>query len=107
MSTIFKNRQLKLRTKIWLLECFVWPVLLYGCDAWIINKNMRERIDAVEIWFLRRILRISWVDKVTNEEVLKKAGVKRSLIKVIRKRRMQFLGHVMRSKEMEHQVYDG
>ena len=99
MSVIFKNRQLKLKTKLRLLECFVWPVLLYRCDAWTINKNMRERIDAVEMWFLRRILRISWVDKVRNEKVLKKAGVKRSLMKIIRIRQMQFLRHVMKSKK--------
>jgi len=107
MSAVFKNRQLKVKTKVRVLECYVWSVLLYGCDAWTVNENMKERLKSVEMWFLRRMLRISWTERVTNEEVLRRAGVKRTLMKVIRKRQMQFLGHVMRCKGLENLVLTG
>ena len=90
-----------------MLECYVWSVLLYGCDAWTINESMKKRIEAAEMWFLGRMLRTSWIDKASNEEVLRKAGVKRSLMKVIRKRQMQFLGHAMRSEGMENLMLTG
>ena len=92
LRSAFKNRQPKLKTKIRMLECYVWSVLLFGCDAWTINESMKNRIEAAEIWFLRRMLRISRIDKVSIEEILRKAGVKRSLMKVIRKRQMQVSG---------------
>ena len=107
MSAVFKNRQLKVTTKIRILECYVWSVLLYGCDAWTINICMEKRIEAVEMWFLRRMIRIPWTDRVSNEEVLKRAKVKRQLMKVIRKRQMQFLGHIMRCEGMENLVLTG
>ncbi|XP_063598959.1 uncharacterized protein LOC134775403 [Penaeus indicus] len=88
INKFFKNRQLQVKTKLRLLECYAWSVLIYGCDAWTINENMKKRIEAVEMWFLRRVLRISWTDRVSNEEVLERAGVKRKLMKVIRKRQM-------------------
>ena len=68
---------------------------------------MKKRIEAAEMWFLRRMLRISWIDKVSNEEVLRKARVKRNLMKVIRKKQMQFLGHAMRSKGMQNLMLTG
>ena len=69
--------------------------------------EIENRIGAAEMWFLRRILRISWVDKVTNEEVLRRAGMQRELIQHIRKRQMAFLGHVYRRDDLERTVLTG
>ena len=90
-----------------MLECYAWSVILYECDAWTINESMEKRTEAAEMRFLRRMLRISWIEKVSNEEVLRKAGVERSLMKVIRKRQMQFLGHAMRSEGMKNLMLTG
>ena len=68
---------------------------------------MEGRLQAVEIWFLRRIFRISWTDHVINEEVLRKAGKERSLMKFIRKRQLQFLGHIMRKEGLENLITTG
>jgi ribosomal 50S subunit-associated protein YjgA (DUF615 family) len=66
------------------------------------SHSLEKRIEAAEMWFFRRILRISWTEKITNKEVLEKAGTKRSLISTIRKRQLEFLGHVMRKEGLEN-----
>jgi len=55
-------------TKLRLLKCYVWSTLLYGCEGWTISNTMRTRLEATELWSLRRMMRISWTDKLTNEE---------------------------------------
>ena len=72
----------------------VWSVLLYGSESWTISRAMQERLQAVEMWFLRRMLRIPWVDRVTNEEVLGRAGTHRQLMRAIVTRQIRFLGHI-------------
>ena len=86
------------------LDCYRLPVLMYGCEAWTISKEIENRLRATEMWFLRRMLRISYLDRVRNEEVLERAGTTRSLVKEARKRQAVFFGHVMRRKELGHLV---
>ena len=94
-------------TKIRVLKGYVWSTLLYGCECWTITKDNENKLEAAEMWFLRRLLRISWKEKKSNEVVLKEAGVGRSLIRTIRKRQMQFLGHLNRHKGLEHLALTG
>ena len=107
MSPIFKNHNLTMKTKFRVLKTYVWSVLLYGCENWTITEALRNRLEAAEMWFIRRMLRISWRAKKTNEFVLKKAGVKRSLNQTIRKRQMEFVGHLNRHKGLEHLALTG
>ena len=107
MESVLKNRQLSLETKRKVLECYVTPVLVYGCESWTISGEMERRIEAAEMWFYRRMLRISWIDRVTNEEVLRRIGAKRSLLHKIRKRQLEFLGHAMRKEGLEEQILTG
>ena len=102
LKSILKNNKLSMNTKIRVLNCYVISILTYGCECWTISDRMKKQIEAAEMWFFRRILRISWTDRVTNEEVLRRAGVKRTLLKVIRKRQLEFLGHVMRKEQLEN-----
>ena len=69
------------------------PIIKYGCETWSASKEMGKRINAAEIWFLRRILRIDWTSHTTNEEVLFLADTERKLMKSIKKQQLQFLGH--------------
>lgn len=101
ISSVMKNRNIKNCTKIRILKGYVWSVLLYGCECWTIDNETRKRLEAVEMWFLRRMLKISWTEKKSNAEVLTTAGTTRSLIKTIRKRQMTFLGHVYRKNGIE------
>ena len=96
-----------MKTKFRVLKTYVWSVLLYGCENWTITEALRNRLEAAEMWFIRRMLRISWRAKKTNEFVLKEAGVKRSLNQTIRKRQMEFVGHLNRHKGLEHLALTG
>ena len=79
----------------------MWSVLLYGCECREITKDNERRIEAAEIWFLRRMLNIQWKDKISNEKVLKQYGLKRSLMKTIRKRQLVFFSHIHRKDSVE------
>ena len=74
---------------------------MYGSEAWTISNTMKKRLDALEMWFLRRMLRVSWRDHVTNDEVLRRAQTNRTLLRTIRARQMKFLGHVIRENGLE------
>ena len=71
------------------------------------TEALKKKLEAAEMWFIRRMLRVSWTEKKTNDAVLDDAGVGRSLIKTIRKRQLQFLGHLNRAKGLEHLVLTG
>ena len=75
--------------------------MIYGCESWIIRKEMRKSPEATEMWFLRRMLRIPWTARRTNKEVLQMSGTKRELLTVIMKRELGFLGHVLRRDGLE------
>ena len=83
------------------MKCFVWSTFLYGCKTWTVKKNMLKKIEAFEMWCLRRMMRIPWTARVTNEEVLRRAGVTRVLVNEITRRQLKFVGHVMRERKME------
>ena len=65
MERVLASHSIKFATKLRLLKCYVWSVLLYGSESWTISRVMQERLQAVEMWFLRKMLRIPWVDRVT------------------------------------------
>ena len=94
-------------TKKRVLNCYVEPVLLYGSECWTISAQMESKLQATELWFYRRMMKISWVDHVTNEEVLRRAGTERKIMKTIRKRQIEFLGHVMRKEGLEELMLTG
>ena len=71
------------------------------CECWTITSDIEKKIEAAEMWFIRRMLRISWAEKKTNVNVLREGNVQRSLLKTIRKRQMEFLGHVCRRRGLE------
>ena len=79
----------------------MWSTLTYGCECWTITSDIEKKIEAAEMWFIRRMLRISWTEKKTNVNVLREGNVQRSLLKTIRKRQMEFLGHVCRRRGLE------
>ena len=88
-------------TRVRVLRTYVWSVLLFGCEAWTISKDMRRKLEAAEMWFYRRMLRIPWTARVTNQEVLERMGVAREMMTVIRRRQLGFLGHILRSNGIE------
>ncbi|CAH2096300.1 unnamed protein product [Euphydryas editha] len=96
MQKVLCCRQLSIELRTRLLQCYIWPVVLYGCEAWTIKAELRKKIEAFEMWSYRRMLRISWTDKVTNLEVLRRMGKNLELIRTIKQRKTAYLGHVLR-----------
>jgi len=80
------------------MKALVWPVATYGCGSWTVRKNEETRLDAFEMKGLRKILRVSWTAKKTNEWVLNKAGVKREMLNTIKARKLAYCGHTMRKQ---------
>jgi len=76
----------------------VWPVVIYGRESWTLRKNEETRLEAFEMKGLRKILRVSWTTKKTNEWVLNKAGVKRKLLDTVQARKIAYYGHTMRKQ---------
>ena len=99
------NLDLKLRKK--LVKCYVWSVALYGAETWTLRKKERNYLEAFEMWCWRRIEKIKWTDRVTNEEVLRRVGEERTIIKTIRQRKANWLGHVLRRNCLLHDVIEG
>ncbi|GFO24426.1 timeless-interacting protein [Plakobranchus ocellatus] len=107
MKTVLTNKNISIRTRRRALECYIEPILMYGCEAWTISKQTQKKLEATEMWFIRRMLRISWTAKKTNDTVLEEAHTTRLLISKIRKRQATFFGHVMRREKLENLVTTG
>src|SRR3989441_3060460 len=103
------RRNIRLSTKMKILNCYVFSVLNYGCESWIWNKAMRKKVNAFQFWHYRRILKISWRDKVKNEEMLKRLQKRFHFVEDIMKRKLRYAGHVLRgSSGLPHlQILEG
>ena len=98
LQEIWKSHNILISTKIRLMKALVWPVATYGGESWALRKNEETRLDAFEMKGLRRMLRVSWTAKKTNEWVLNKAGVKRELLDTVKARKLAYYGHTMRKQ---------
>ncbi|GFR57495.1 endonuclease-reverse transcriptase [Elysia marginata] len=95
MRPIIKSNTISLDLKVRLTKTYVWSILImYGCERWTLDKETIRRIEAAEMWFLRRILKISWAERTSNEEVLRRAGIKKEAVHIVRKRQLSFVGHI-------------
>ena len=107
LSTILSSKQLSTPLKIRVLTCYVFSVFGYGAEAWTLTKNMEDKIEALEMWCLRRMSGISYKDRITNEEVLKRMKTERSLLSTIKKRKLRYFGHVKRQNGLLKQTLEG
>jgi len=80
------------------MKAQVWPVATYGCESWTLRKNEEARLDAFEMKGLRKILRVSWTAKITNEWVFNKTGVKKELVDTVKAKKLAYYGHTMRKQ---------
>jgi hypothetical protein len=107
MKNVLTSRTISMVVKLRVLKCYVWATLLYGCETWTVSGVMLKMLEATEVWFLRRMLRISWKDKISNEEVHRRTHTDKVLIKDIVRQQLSFLGHVIRKNELENIVLTG
>ena len=96
LESIFKNRDVTLPTKVRLVKAMIFPVVMYGCESWIIKKAECRRIDVFELWCWRRLLRVPWTAMRSNQSILKKINPGISLDGTMLKLKLQYFGHLMR-----------
>ena len=96
LDSILKSRDITLPTKICLVKAMVFPVVIYGCKSWTIKKAEHRRIDDFELWCWRRLLRIPWTTRRSNQSILKEISPGCSLEGLMLKLRLQYFGHLMR-----------
>ena len=96
LESILKGRDITLPTKVHLVKGMVFPVVMYGCESWTIKKAEYRRIDAFELWCWRRLLRVPWTARRSNQSMLKEISPGCSLEGLILKLKLQYFGHLMR-----------
>ena len=96
LDSIFKSRDITLPTKVSLVKAIVFPVVIYGCESWTVKKAECRRIDAFEVWYWTRLLRVPWTARRSNQSVLKETSPGCSLEGLILRLKLQYFGHLMR-----------
>ena len=96
LDSILKSRDITLPTKVCIDQAMVFPVVTYRCDSWSTKKAARQRIDAFELWCWRRLLRVSWTARRSNQSILKEISPECSLQGLMLKLKLQYFGHLMR-----------
>ena len=96
LDSILKSRDIALSTKVCLVNAMVFPVVMYGCESWTVKQAERQRIDAFEVWCWRRLLRVPWTARRSNQSILKETSPGCSLQGLMLKLKLQYFGHLMR-----------
>ena len=95
LDSIFKSRDITLSTNVCLVKAMVFPVLMYGCESWTVKKAEQQRIDAFELWCWRRLLRVPWTARRSNQSILKEISPGYLLEGLMLKLKLQYFGHLM------------
>ena len=95
LDNIFKSRDITLPTKVCLVKAMFLPVVMYGCESWTVKKAEHQRIDAFDLWCWRRVLRVPWTERRSNQSILKEISLGCSLEGLMLKLKLQYFGHLM------------
>ena len=96
LDSIFKSRDITLPTKVRLVKAMVFPVIMYECESWTVKKAERRRIDAFELWYWRRLLRVPWTARRSKQSILEEVSPGCSLEGMMLKMKLQYFDHLMR-----------
>ena len=108
LDSILKSREITLPTKVCLVKAMVFPVVMYGCESWTVKKAERQRIDAFQLWCWRRLLRVPWTARSSNQSMLKEINPEYSLEGLMLKLKLQYFGHLtQRSDSFENTLMLG
>ena len=99
LDSILKSRDITLPTKVHLVKAMVFPVVMYGCESWTIKKTECQRIDAFELWCWRRLLRVPWTARRSNQSILRQISPEYSLEGLMLKLKLQFFGPLMQRND--------
>ena len=107
LDSILESRDITLPTKVRLVKAMVFPVVMYGCESWTIKKAECQRIDAFELWCWRRLLRVPWTARRSNQSILKEISPGISLEGMMLKLKLQYFGHLMRRVDSLEKTHAG
>ena len=99
LDSVLKSRDITLPTKVRMVEAMVFPVVTYGCESWIIKKAERQRIDAFELWYWRRFLKVPWTARRSNQSISRQINPEYLLERLTLKLKLQYFGHLMRTAD--------
>ena len=100
LDSIFKSRDITLTTKVRLVKAMVFPVVMHGCESWTVKEAKRQRIDAFELWCWRRLLRVPWTARRSNQSILKEISPGSSLEGLMLKLKLQYFGHLIQRVDL-------
>ena len=100
LDSVLKNRDITLPTKVHLVKAMVFPVVMYGCESWTIKKAERQRIEDFELWCWRRLLRVPWIARRSNQSILKEINPDYSMKGLMLKLTLQYFGHLMQRTDI-------
>ena len=106
LDSILKSKGITLPTKVCLVKAMVFPVVTYGCGSQTIRKAEHRRIDAFELWYRRRLLRVPWTARISNQSILKEISPEYSLEGLMLKLKLQYFGHLMRRTDSFAKIPD-
>ena len=95
LDSILKSRDITLPTNVRLVKAMVFPVVMYGCESWTVNKTECQRTDAFELWCWRRLLRVPWTERRSNQSILKETNTEYALEGLLLRLKLQYFGHLM------------
>ena len=95
LDSVLKSRAITLPTKVHIVKVVVFPVVIYGCESWTVKKAKCQRIDAFKLWFWRRLSKVSWIERRSNQSIIKEINPEYSLVELMLKLKLQYFGHLM------------
>ena len=104
LDSIFKSRDITLPTKVRVVKAMVFPVVMYGCESWTVKKAERQRVDAFELWCWRRLLRVPWTARRSNQSILKEISPGCSLEGLMLKLKLHYFGHLMQRADLFEKI---
>ena len=107
LSKIWKSRSLTVKSKLRVLKTLVWPVATYAAESWTIKSSDARKIEAFEMYAYRRLLRISWIERRTNQSILRELDTNMSLLNEIKKRKLRYFGHITRKHNLSTEILQG
>ena len=107
MTNILSNKKISIQTRLRTLKAYIWPIMKYACETWNIGKEEGRKIDSFEFWCFRRMKKISWTERKSNDEVLRSVGVEKELLNGIKEQQMKFFGHIVREGNIEELITTG
>ena len=104
---LFDNKALTYALRKRLVKTYVWSIALYGAETWTVGRDEMRRMEALEMWCWRRMEKVSWTQRVTNEQILERVGERRQMMGLVRNRRHRWMGHVLRHGGLLREVMEG